>query len=218
MKRRRALGCLLAPVGALLGCTTPGTANVERGFDPLRAGSSLVVYSGTVTHGYVTAFWYQIESATGTGTRVQSVPVTGTGIALDWSGAAGDGEAFSGRLAVVELPAGVHVLRRAIGARGATESFGTPPLEGEFRTAPGDVLYIGNVHTTLSVDVSSGRVVLAVGVVDRRDRDLAILRKHFGSAIADRSRVAPLVLRRAFGTEPRRLDTTIDDLQGLVGR
>ncbi len=218
MNRRLALAGLLAPLAAGLGCTSPGTANVERGFDPARTGSSVVVFSGTVTDGYVSAFWYQIESGTGRDRRLLSVPVTGTGITLDWSGTARDGKAFSGRLAVVELPVGVHVLRRAVGAQGATAGFGTPPLEGEFRTAPGDVLYLGNVHATLSVDASSGRVATSVGVVDHRDRDFAILRKQFGSALADRVRVAPLDLGRASGTKPGRLDTTIDDLQGLVGR
>jgi hypothetical protein len=218
LKRRRALGCLLSSLAASAGCTSPGTANVERGFDPARAGSSVVVFSGTVTDGFVSAFWYQIESATGRDRPAVSVPVTGAGIALDWSGAGKDGATFSGRLAVVELPAGTHVLRRAVGTQGGVGVFGLPLGDAVFRTEPGEVLYLGSLQATLSATGPARRVVARIDVVDERGRDIAIMRKARGAALADRARVALLAFTQASDGGSSRRETTLDELKGLIGK
>ncbi len=209
---------MLAPLAAGVGCTAPGATNVERGFDPARSGSALVVFSATITAGFPGAYWYQIERTPGNGAgAIVSVPVQGAGVPLDWSGVVADGESFSGRVAAIELAPGDYTLRRLVAAPGlGLPTSQSARLNGDFRVLAGEVVYLGNVHTSLEREAITNRLPYRVVVTDRGRRDLGILAKSHGEALAARARTS--IVRVDAGGDPRfgSSDTTINDLKGLL--
>lgn len=217
----RLIASAVACVALAGGCASTGTANVEAGYRPGAAG--VLVISTTASGAIPGTLWYQIVRAHAVTQTVASIPVNDRAYGLDWE--PGDSEVpngGTGRVAVIELTPGEYELRRWVmggGARGASFS-SRRPFGYRFLIQAGKVTYVGNVHTDLQRTANSDIVPYRMSVHDRRERDLAVLRrKHPGVA------AAPIVFAGAAGGrreetvaertgDPVRTD--IDDLQNLL--
>lgn len=206
--------CLLAS-----SCASLGTANVDPGYRPGAAG---VLVASVSASGFTPGkLWYQVVRARAVTETVASIPVNDPAHGLDWQ--SGDAEVPNGgigRIAVIELSPGEYELRRWVMGRSTHGSFSSRrPFGYRFVIEAGKVTYVGSVHVDLQRTADADTLPYRISLDDRRERDLAIVRRKypglgttpvsFADGVAPRGQIDP---------EPAQspVRTPIDDLHNLL--
>jgi hypothetical protein len=206
---------MLAIAVVLAGCVGPqGIPNADRSFPAGKSAAGMLAASVTASGYLPGSLWLQLLRA-GDTAPLHSIPVNIDTFGLDWDpGSDAAGRAFRGRLAALELPAGQYEIGRwvmTVANRAAYVS--NARIGARFTIAPGDVVYLGNIHVDIQSSASSS-LPWRADVKDERKRDLALLGQKYPALRLDGVRI-----QIGQGEEPAR-ETSVprvrmEDLDGL---
>jgi hypothetical protein len=190
-----------------------GARNAPRDFDVTASSNGLLIFSATVS-GYVPGrFKYEIFKAPSSKGNAIPVVVNGDAVELDWlAGSPTVEQQGMGRLVALELSPGPYEVRGWVltdeGRRVLYTS--TRPIGVQFEISPGKATYIGNVHTDVQRVTSAGPPLSRTVLLDKRERDLPIAFRRYGTLKVDGIVIAVGAARPSDAT------TSLEDLRGLL--